>query len=72
MTCLPYITTSHVAFSFFFTENKICNVCRKNLCQERKYFTVLSKEQVGPVKPLGQDLCQINVMSLTVSITSMD
>ena len=71
MICSPHIPTSYVAFGLCIA-NKTCNVCRKNSCQEGKYFTVLNKEQVGPVKPLGQDLCQINVMPLTVSITSMD
>ena len=36
------------------------------------YLKIMNKEQVGPFKPLGQDLCQINVMSLPVSITSID
>ena len=71
MICSPHIPTSYVAFGLCIA-NKTCNVCRKNSCQEGKYFTVLNKEQVGPVKPLGQDLCQINVMSLPVSITSID
>ena len=71
MICLSHISPSYVTFGLC-TANKTGNVCRKSSCQEGKYFTILNKEQVGPVKPLGQDLCQINVMPLTVSITSMD